>query len=160
MEAAEGLRRDHPTNTIVQKYGLPLIDAAVRLRSNDAVGAVAILEPVRKYDLANVGAFPALYPSYLRGLAYLRTGDSAAAATEFQQILAHPGLVGREVIGALARLQFARAQRAMGQHSAARDSYEAFLTLWQHADNDIPLYREAKAEYNALGRGTADGRRR
>jgi serine/threonine protein kinase/tetratricopeptide (TPR) repeat protein len=155
MEAAEGLRRDHPSNTIVQKYGLPLIDAAVRLRSSDAAGAVGVLEPVRKYDLA-LTPFPGLYPSYLRGLAHLQTGDNAAAATEFQKILARPGLVGRLVIGALARLQFARAQRAMGQDSAARDSYEAFLALWHNADNDVPLYREARAEYNALRRGTAD----
>jgi serine/threonine protein kinase/tetratricopeptide (TPR) repeat protein len=159
MVAADGLRQDYPSNTIVQKYGLPLIDAAVRLRSSDPAGAVAVLEPAKKYDLA-VMALPVLYPSYLRGLAYLQTGDNAAAATEFQKILAHPGLVGRDLTGALARLQFARAQRAMGQDSAARNSYEAFLTLWQHADNDIPLYREAKAEYNALRRGTADGSRR
>jgi hypothetical protein len=158
MEAADGLRRDHPSDTIVQKYGLPLIDAAVRLRSSDAAGAVAVLEPVRRYDLA-LNPFPALYPSYLRGLAYLQTGDNAAAAAEFQKILAHPGLVGRLVIGALARLQLARAQRAMGQGPAARESYEAFLALWRNADNDVPLYREAKAEYNALRRGTANGRR-
>ena len=164
MEAADGLRQDHPSNTIVQKYGLPLIDAAVRLRSSDAAGAIAILEPAKKYDLADttdIGVlFPALYPSYLRGLAYLQTGDNAAAATEFQKILAHPGLVGRSVIGPLASLQLARAHRAMGQDSAARDSYEAFLALWQNADSDVPLYREAKAEYNALRRGTADGSRR
>jgi tetratricopeptide (TPR) repeat protein len=157
LAAADGLSHDHPSNTIVQKYGLPVIDAAVRLRSSDAAGAVAVLEPVRKHDLANTEVFPALYPSYLRGLAYLQTGDNAAAATEFQKILAHPGLVGREVIGALARLQLARAQRATGQDSAARDSYEAFLAVWQNADSDVPLYREAKAEYNALRRGTADG---
>jgi serine/threonine protein kinase/tetratricopeptide (TPR) repeat protein len=156
MEAADGLRQDHPSNTIVQKYGLPLIDGALRLRSGDAAGAVAVLEPVKKFDLAAT-PFPGLYPSYLRGLAYLQTGDNAAAATEFQKILAHPGRVAREVIGALARLQLARAQRAMGQDSAARDSYEAFLALWQNADNDVPLYRAAKAEYNALRRGTAEG---
>ena len=158
VAAADELRQDHPSNTIVQEYGLPLIEAAVKLGSSDAAGAVAVLEPVRRYDLAAT-YFPALYPSYLRGLAYLEMGDDAAAATEFQKILAHPGLVGRAVIGALARLQLARAQRSMGQDSAARDSYEAFLALWQDADHDIPLYREAKAEYNALRRASMDGRR-
>jgi eukaryotic-like serine/threonine-protein kinase len=158
MTAADGLRRDHPSNTIVHKYGLPLIDAAVRLRSGDAAGAVAVLEPVRQFDLA-LTPFPGLYPSYLRGLAYLQTGDNTAAATEFQKIIAHPGLVGRLVIGALARLQLARAQHAMGQDPAARDSYETFLALWQNADDNVPLYRDAKAEYNALRRGAAEGRR-
>jgi eukaryotic-like serine/threonine-protein kinase len=137
---------------------LRLIDAAVKLRWRDATSAVAVLEPAKKYDLAAT-PFTAFYPSDLRGLAYLQMGDNAAAVTEFQKILAHLGPVGREVIGALAWLQLARAQRAMGQGSTARDSYEAFLAIWQNADNDVPLYREAKAEYSALRGGTADGRR-
>jgi eukaryotic-like serine/threonine-protein kinase len=149
-QAADGLRKDYPSNTIVQKYGLPLIDAALRLRSNDAASVLSVLEPVTKYDLAGTGVFPALYPSYLRGLAYLRTGDPAASATEFQKVLTHPGLVGWDVIGSLARLQFARAQRAMGRDAAALDSYEAFLALWQHADADVPIYRDARAEYETL----------
>ena len=155
MEAADALRQDHPSNTIVQKYGLPLIDAAVRLRSGDAAGAVAALEPAKKYDLADTQALPTLYPPYLRGLAYLQAGDNAAAATEFQTILDHPGLVRRQVIGALAGLQLARAQRAMGQDSAAVNSYKAFLALWRNADNDVPIYRDAKAEYEALRHGTS-----
>jgi hypothetical protein len=155
-KAAEGLRQDYPSDTIVQKYGLPLIDAALRLRSSDAARVIAILAPVERYELGET-AFPPLYASYLRGLAYRQAGDHAAAAAEFQKILAHPGLVGPEVIGALARLQLARAQQAMGQYSDARDSYEAFLTLWQNADHDIPLYGEAKAEYNALRRRTEGG---
>jgi len=159
MEAADGLRRDYPSNTVVQKYGLPLIDAAVRLRSGDAAGAVAALEPAKKYDLADTQALPTLYPPYLRGLAYLQAGDNAAAATEFQTILDHPGLVRRQVIGALAGLQLARAQRAMGQRSAAGNSYKAFLNLWRNADDDVPIYRDAKAEDDALRRGTSTGSR-
>jgi eukaryotic-like serine/threonine-protein kinase len=160
MKAADELRQDHPSNTVVQQYGLPLIEAAVKLRSSDGAGAVAVLEPVKRYDLADTQVLPALYPSYLRGLAYLQTGDNAAAATEFQKILAHPGLVRRQVIGALSGLQLARAQRAMGDGSAARNSYEAFLALWQNADSDVPLYREAKAEYEALRRGASGNRSR
>ena len=159
MKAADELRHDYPANTVVQQYGAPLIEAAVRLRSSDGAGAVALLEPVRRYDLADTTASPALYPSYLRGLAYLQTGDNAAAATEFQRILAHPGLVRRQVIGAVARLQLARAQRATGDGSAARKSYESFLALWQNADSDVPLFREAKAEYEALRRGASERKR-
>jgi serine/threonine protein kinase/tetratricopeptide (TPR) repeat protein len=149
-QAAERLRRDYPSHTVVQKYGLPLIDAAVRLRSNDPAGALPVLEPLRQYDLADTSAFPPLYPSYLRGLAYLQTGDHAASAAEFQKVLTHPGFVGRSLIGSLARLQYARAQRAMGQDTAALDSYEAFLVLWQDADTDISIYRDARAEYETL----------
>ena len=149
-QAADGLRRDYPSNTIVQKYGLPLIDAAVRLRSNDPAGAVMVLEPLRRYDLADTSAFPALYPSYLRGLAYLQSGDQVASAKEFQKLLTHPGFVEPSLIGSLARLQYARAQHGMGQNTAALASYQAFLDLWQDADTDIPLYRDARAEYETL----------
>jgi tetratricopeptide (TPR) repeat protein len=149
-QEAERLRRDYPSHTVVQKHGLPLIDATVRLRSNDPAGAVTVLEPLRQYDLADSSAFPALYPSYLRGLAYLQTGDRAASATEFQKVLTHPGFVGRGLIGSLARLQYARAQHAMGQDTAALESYEVFLALWQDADTDIPIYGDARAEYETL----------
>jgi serine/threonine protein kinase/tetratricopeptide (TPR) repeat protein len=149
-QEAERLRRDYPSHTVVQQYGLPLIDAIVRLRSNDPAGAVTVLEPLRPYDLADSSAFPALYPSYLRGLTYVQTGDHAASATEFQKVLTHPGFVGRGLIGSLARLQYARAQRAMGQDTAALDSYEVFLALWHDADTDIPIYGDARAEYETL----------
>ena len=69
---------------------------------------------------------------------------------EFQKILDHPGLVGIDVIGALAHLQLARAQKMMGDLAAARKSYEDFLNLWKTADSDIPIYRQAKAEYASL----------
>jgi hypothetical protein len=108
------------------------------------------LEPLRQYDLADSSAFPALYPSYLRGLAYLQTGDHVASATEFQKVLTHPGFVGPSLIGSLARLQYGRAQHGMGQDAAALASYEAFLALWQGADTDIPIYRDARAEYETL----------
>ena len=148
--AADAIRQDFPTHTIVQKYGLPLIDGAVALASNDAAGAVAALEPAVKYDLADTQIFEALYPAYVRGLAHLQSGAAAPAAAEFQKILDHPGLIGRSVLMPLATLQTARAQRAMGADAAALESYEAFLELWRDADADIPLYRDAKAEHREL----------
>ena len=126
--AADALRLEFPFDTIVQKYGLPLIDATVRLHLNDPAGAVAALEPATKYDLSYTNSiFPALYSSYVRGTAYFRMNEFAAAAAEFQRILTHPGLVGRWVFGPLARLHLARTQRAMGDDAAALSSYEAFL---------------------------------
>lgn len=153
-QAADVLRRDFPLNTTVQKYALPLIEATVRLQSNDPAGAVIALEPATKYDLSyNYGIFPALYSSYVRGTAYLRLNQFTAAIAEFQRVLTHPGLTSRWVFGPLARLQTARAQRATGNDTGARSSYEAFLALWKDADADIPVYREAKAEYGALRDG-------
>ena len=161
-QAADVLRRDLPLNTTVQKYGLPLIEATMRLHLNDPAAAVVALEPATKYDLAyNFGYFPALYSSYVRGTAHLRLNQFVDAIAEFQRLHSHPGLTSRWVFGPVARLQTARAQRAMGDDTAARSSYEAFLALWKDADADIPVYREAKAEYSALrdGRTSSSARR-
>jgi hypothetical protein len=65
-------------------------------------------------------------------------------------MLDHPGLIERDVDGALALLQMARAQKMSGDNAAARKYYEQFLTLWKDADPDIPAYREAKSEYAKL----------
>jgi hypothetical protein len=69
---------------------------------------------------------------------------------EFQKLLDHPGIIERDVDGALAMLQMARAQKMGADNAAARKYYEQFLTLWKDADPDIPIYREAKAEYAML----------
>jgi hypothetical protein len=119
----------------------------MKLHENDPAGAVEILRPTVKYDLAYPPGFNSLYPAYIRGLAYLQMGEGRLAVVEFQKLFDHPGIVGRDVIGALARLQVARAQKTMGDQADARKSYENFLTLWKDADSDIPTYQQAKAEY-------------
>jgi hypothetical protein len=148
--AADALRSEFPSNTIVQKYGLPLIDGAVQLQSGAAGAAVAVLKPSVNYDLAYTEILPPLYPAYVRGLAYLKAGDASAAAAEFQKVMARHGLVGRGVIAPLARLQLARAQAAIGDVVSAIDSYATFLDRWRDADTTIPLYVAAKAEYEML----------
>jgi tetratricopeptide (TPR) repeat protein len=97
------------------------------------------------------GAFcPNLYPAYVRGLAYLKAGQGEQASAEFQKILDHPGIGLNFVTAALAHLQLGRAQAMMGDKGAARKSYQDFLTLWKDADPDIPIYKQAKAEYATL----------
>jgi hypothetical protein len=73
-------------------------------------------------------------------------GDGRHATIEFQKLLDHPGIVGRDVVGALALLQMARSRKISGDNVAAREYYERFLNLWKNADPDIPIYRQAKAE--------------
>jgi outer membrane protein assembly factor BamD (BamD/ComL family) len=146
----EMLDQEFPLDTLVQNYSLPAIRAAMKLHENDAATAIEILRPATRYDLVYTQSFNSLYPAYLRGIAYIQTGDGLLAASEFQKIVDHPALVGRFVIGALSHLQLARAQAMMGDKSAARNSYQVFLTLWKHADPDIPVYREAQAEYAKL----------
>jgi len=89
-------------------------------------------------------------PAYVRGLAYLQLGQGQAASVEFQKLLDHPAVVGRDVLGALAYLQLGRAQVMMGDKAAARKSYKDFLTIWKDADPEIPIYKQAKAEYARL----------
>jgi eukaryotic-like serine/threonine-protein kinase len=138
-------------DTLVQNYTLPAIYAAIKLRQNNPAGAITILQPALRYDLAypQIG-FNSLYPAYLRGLAYLRMGDGRLAAAEFQKLIDHPAIVGRDDIGALSYLQLGRAQTMTGDKAAARNSYETFLTLWKDADSDIPALKQAKAEYAKL----------
>ena len=106
------------------------------------------------YDLSNpVNSFNGLYPAYIRGLAYLQLGDGRLAATEFQKLLDHRGIVIRDIMGSLSYLQLGRAYKLMGDQAMARKWYEEFLTLWKDADSDIPIYQQAKAEYARLSSG-------
>jgi len=88
--------------------------------------------------------------AFIRGLAYLESGDGRSAAAEFQKLIDNPGMCWEYITGPLARLQLGRAQRLMGDNASARESYEEFLTLWKDADPDIPIHRQAEAEYSQL----------
>jgi len=147
---ADALDQDAPLNTLVQHYSLPTIRAAMKLNANDPAGAIAALQPSLKYELSFNLSFNGLYPAYIRGLAYLQLGEGRLAAAEFQKLLDHRGLVASDVIGALAYLQMARAQKMMGDEGSAREWYEEFLTIWKDADPDIPILKQAKAEFAKL----------
>jgi DNA-binding winged helix-turn-helix (wHTH) protein/tetratricopeptide (TPR) repeat protein len=147
---AEEVSREAPLNTTVQKYLVPTVRAAVKLQQHDPRAAIELLQGTVQYDLAFNKSFDFLYPAYIRGLAYLDAGDGRSAATEFQKLIDNPGLCWAYVTGPLARLQLARAQRLMGHNESARESYEEFLNIWKDADADIPIYRQAKAEYGHL----------
>jgi outer membrane protein assembly factor BamD (BamD/ComL family) len=146
------LDHDAPLDTLVQDYYLPTIRAAMKLNANDPAGAIAALRPSLKYELSFNNSFNSAYPAYIRGIAHLQRGEGRLAAAEFQKLVDHRGLVGTDVIGALAHLQIARAQKMIGDEAAARKSYETFLDLWKNADPDIPSYREAKAEFAKMAR--------
>jgi len=90
------------------------------------------------------------YSVYVRGQAYLAAGKGNEAAAEFHKILDHNGIVWNCWTGALARLGLARAYELSAETSKARDAYQDFLSLWKEADPDIPLLRQAKAQYAKL----------
>jgi eukaryotic-like serine/threonine-protein kinase len=91
-----------------------------------------------------------LYPAYVRGQAYLLAHNGTAAAAEFQKLLDHRGIVLNFVAGSLAHLQLGRACAMAGDTAKAKSAYQDFLALWKDADPDIPILKEAKAEYAKL----------
>ena len=147
---ADEVSQEAPLDTIVQRYLVPTVRAAVKLQKHDPNAAIDLLRETVQYDLAYTQSFNVLYPAYIRGLAYLESGDGRSAAGEFQKLIDNPGLCWEFITGPLARLQLARAQRLMGDNASARKSYEEFLSIWKDADPDLPIYRQAKAEYAQL----------
>jgi eukaryotic-like serine/threonine-protein kinase len=146
------LDQEHPGDTFVQKYWLPVIRAETELQHGKGANAVNDLNSVERLDWAAPPEFPSstLYPAYVRGLAYLSAGDDDKAAGEFQKLLDHPGVVLNFPLGALARLGRARALRLAGRSQDARREYNVFLALWKDADPDVPILRQAQAEATKL----------
>jgi predicted Zn-dependent protease len=144
---AKGLAKDFPEDTIVQFNYLPTLSAKLAIQRGDAAQAIEGLKTAAKYEL---GSSFALYPTEVRGEAYLAGHQGREAAVEFQKILYHRGIVLNESIGALARLQLGRAYAISSDTAKARAAYQDFLTLWKDADPDIPILRQAKAELAKL----------
>jgi len=147
---AEEVSQEAPLDTIVQKYLVPTVRAAVKLQKHEPNAAIDLLRGTVQYDLADTLSFDYLYPAYIRGLAYLESGDGRSAAREFQKLIDNPGLCLEYITGPLARLQLGRAEKMMGDNASERKSYEEFLNIWKEADPDIPIYRQAKVEYAQL----------
>jgi eukaryotic-like serine/threonine-protein kinase len=145
------LDKTFPLDTLVQRYWLPTIRAAVALRRKDPHRAIELLEATSTIELGQPTTLAiCLCPVYFRGEAYLMRHDGNAAAAEFQKFIDHRGLIVNFSWGALARLGLARAYAAQGDAGKARTAYQDFLTLWKDADPDIPILKQAKAEYAKL----------
>ena len=141
------LAKERPSDTFANLFWHPLIRAAVELNRNNPGRAVEILQPVLAYDLANTRA---LSSAYERGQAYLLLHHGQEAAAEFQKLLDHPGMVLNSVLGALAHLQLGRAYALAGDTPKARAAYQDFFALWKDADPEVPILKQAKAEYAKL----------
>jgi eukaryotic-like serine/threonine-protein kinase len=114
--------------------------------------AVELLQAASPYELGSAPPLPqgTVYPAYVRGEAYLLAKDGAAAAAEFRKLREHQGIVQNFPTGALAALQLGRAYALSADDAKARTAYQDFLTLWKDADPDIPILKQAKAEYAKL----------
>ncbi len=165
---AQRLGRDlsaqHPVDTQMQSLWLPAINAQTTLNHGRPEEAIELLQralpPIEYGTIPFIGQKSCLFPTYIRGQAYLAAGQGKEAAQEFQKILDHSGMVWNCWTGALARLGVARANALQARTLQGADAdaarvralaaYNAFLTLWKEADPDIPIYKQAKAEYAKL----------
>jgi len=152
---ANDLERDFPEDTSVRFYYLPAVRSSLALKQGDPSKAIEFLQLAVPYELgmprsATFAYFGALYPIYVRGQAYLAARQGGEASREFQKIVDHPGITIGDAFGALAHLGLARAHRIQGDTAQARKKYEDFLTIWKDADPEIPILKQAKAEYAKL----------
>jgi tetratricopeptide (TPR) repeat protein len=151
---ANDLGERFPEDTYVRFRYLPMLGALIALHNGQPSNAVDLLQTVAPFDLAAPGSwagfFGNLYSTYLRGTAHLAAHRGAEAAAEFRTILNHPGLVLSDPVGAVSRLQLGRALVMAGDQTNAKRAYLDFLTLWKDADPDIPILRQAKAEFAQL----------
>jgi serine/threonine protein kinase len=164
---AESLAKDlnlrYPLDTQMQSLWLPAIRAQSALNARKPAAALNALQAASSNELGQitfVNNMSCLYPTYVRGEAYLAAGQGSAAAAEFQKIIDHSGIVWNCWTGALAHLGVARANALQAKTSQGADAdaarvralaaYKDFLTLWKDADTDIPILKQAKAEYAKL----------
>jgi eukaryotic-like serine/threonine-protein kinase len=149
---ADELANRYPEDTAVRSTNVPMTRAAISLSTGQGAKAVEELAPAAPYELGISQSFVGftLYPVYLKGQAYLVAKQGAPAAAEFQKILDHQGIVPNSPLQALARLGLARAYALSGDSAKAKTAYQDFLALWKDADPDIPILKQAKAEYSKL----------
>jgi serine/threonine protein kinase/tetratricopeptide (TPR) repeat protein len=152
---AEDLAREFPEDTFVQSMYLPTLRALFALHTSDVSAAIRELNIASRYDLALggvgfTGRFGGLYPIYVRGQAYLVAHQPTQAAAEFQRIVDHRSIVLVDPMDALARLQLARALALSGDAVKAKSAYSDLFALWKNADPDLPVLKQARAEYTRL----------
>ena len=159
----QDLNKRFPLDSQMQSLWLPAIRAQLTLNRKNPAQAISDLQAATPIELAGIpftNYVSCLYHTYIRGEAYLAAGQGSAAVGEFQKLLDHNGIVDNCWTGALAHLGVARANALQSRSSQGADAdaarvralaaYKDFLTLWKDADRDIPILKQAKAEYAKL----------
>ena len=156
-EALAGdLEKRFPEDTFVKFTYVPVLRALAALGRGKPAQSVERLQIALRYELAANGLnfnhfyLGGLHSAYVRGEALLAAHRHPEAAAEFQKILDHRGIVGLDPIGALAHWRLGRAYTLSGDSAKGKSAYQAFLTLWKDADPDIPILKQAKAEFAKL----------
>jgi eukaryotic-like serine/threonine-protein kinase len=150
QKMAEELVRQRPTDTLLNKVWVPVAQAFTDLRRNQPAQAVARLETAVPYELGTGPGTAGYTVNYLRGEAYLRLKDGTKAAAEYQKILDHRGTDPVDVDYVLSHLGLGRAYALQGNTASAKSAYQDFFAAWKEADPDIPVLKQAKAEYAKL----------
>ena len=161
---ANDLNQRYPLDQQMQALWLPPAQAQLEMNRKDQAAATTVLQkaspPIEFGQIPFLANISCLYPTYVRGEAYLASGNGALAASEFGKILNHSGIVWNCWTGALAHLGVARANALQARNSQGADSdaarvralaaYKDFVTLWKDADPDVPILKAAKSEYAKL----------
>ena len=150
QKMAEELVREYPHDTILNKAWVPLTQALNDLQRNQPEQAVTALEVAESYEFGTGPRATGYYINYTRAEAYLRLKDGAKAAAEYQKILAHRGTNPEDVTYNLSHLGLGRALALQGNTAGAKAAYQDFFAAWKDADPDVPVLKQAKAEYDNL----------
>jgi tetratricopeptide (TPR) repeat protein len=141
------LGRRYSADTLIQSVYLPMGRAMLDGSATNYTKSIEELKPARRFEL---GPNQNFWPIYVSGLVHLRARQGMEAAVEFQKITEHPGVNPVAVEHALAYLGLARAYVLQNETEKARTAYQDFFALWKDADPDIPILKQAKAEYAKL----------
>jgi len=144
------LAKEWPFDTILNQVWLPVAQATSDIQRHQPAEAIARLESAAPYEWGGPPSGAKYWPTYIRGEAFLKARDGVKAAAEYQKILDHRGIAPFSLRYSLARLGVGRAYALQGDTAKARASYQDFFALWKDADPDVPILKEAKAEYAKL----------
>jgi len=144
LSLSRDVSRRRPNDTMAQFVDVPLIRTLIELQHSETAKAIDLLDTAAVYGRANSGV------GYTRGWTYLKAKQGAEAAQEFQKILDRKGWYGVDVLVPLSRLGLARAYALQGDNAKSRVAYQDFFASWKDADPDVPILRQAKAEYEKV----------
>jgi len=144
------LAREFPTDTLLNSVWLPVARATIQIKADQPGQAVDTLEAAAPYEFGSPPNGAVYWPMYVRGEAYLQLRNGEKAATEYQKILDHRGIAPNSSLYSLARLGLGRAYALQGDKAKAKQAYQDFLATWKDADPDVPVLKQAKAEYAKL----------
>ena len=141
------LLHKYPTSTFLNELDTPLTLATSQLSLGQADAALRTLDRVKPFEFGAVAEF---LPNYIRALTYLRLRRPEDAAGEFSAVLAHRGVSPLSPILMMSQLGLARAYALQRDVAKSRAAYEALFAGWKGADPDLPILKQAKAEYAKL----------